>query len=493
MTNLALSAVICLICATVFFLSFGKKDLKLAYFKLLCVSMFIWSFFTAMLFVVPDVDMAHSLYMFKYIGISFTPIFIYLHIETLTGSDDLKKKVLYFSIIPLITSLLCLTGMYHPLLYKSHVVIGELAVRVSIHEYGVWFYVHTVYSYTFALLSLFKLINVFFLIPKSMRKPFIVMIAGVAAVVLVNMLSVLRIFVNSVDSSLIASVLTLLLFYLAYFSTNTANIIMTSREKIYFNMSSIIFVLNRMGKIIDCNYKAQELVNDLKIEGKNTSFEEFREAWLKAGNGRVSPYNSNVITVEFEDSERHFMLSRKEVTENNELLGSFVEIQEITQIYDLMRQLEYSAFYDALTGVSNRNAFIVRLRDWDNESTLPLAIIVSDVNQLKPINDTYGHLVGDELLKSVAEIILASIPDKANVFRIGGDEFVIMIPNSDEDEINAVICSIEEGCVAYTHHEFGSPSVALGSILRRDAGEDIRELVKQADENMYRNKYDRRK
>jgi diguanylate cyclase (GGDEF)-like protein len=93
----------------------------------------------------------------------------------------------------------------------------------------------------------------------------------------------------------------------------------------------------------------------------------------------------------------------------------------------------------------------------------------------------------------VAEIILASIPQKADVFRIGGDEFVIMIPNCNDDEISVVIASIEEGCDAYRHHDFGSPSVALGSILRQTIGQDICELVKQADENMYRNKYDRRK
>jgi GGDEF domain-containing protein len=439
MTNLALAAIMCLVCATIFFLSYGKKDLKLAYFKLLCVSMFIWSFFTAMLFIIPDVEMAYSLYMFKYIGISFTPILIYLHIESLTSSDDTKKTALYLSIMPLITSLLCLTNMYHPWLHRSHVVVGEIATRLSIAEYGVWFYVHTVYSYTLVLLSLFKLVKVFFLIPYGMRKPFLIMIVGVTAVVLMNILSVSRVYVNSVDPTLIASALTLLLFYLAYISTNTANIIMTSREKIYFNLSSMIFVLNRLGRIIDCNYKAQELVKDLKMGSKNVCFEEFKEAWLRAAHGRISPHNRDVLTVELENRERHFMLSSKDVTENNELLGSFIEIQEITQVYELTRHLEYSAFYDALTGVSNRNAFILRLHEWDKESTLPLAIIVCDVNLLKSVNDKYGHMVGDELLVSAAEIISVSIREKADVFRIGGDEFVVLIPNSNNDEVNAVI------------------------------------------------------
>ena len=493
MSSLFLSIVLCMICATVFFLSYGNRGTDLFYFKLLSVSIFLWSFFASFLYIVPDPMVAYQVHMLKYVGIAFTPIFIYMHIATLTGTKNTNRLALILSIIPAVTSLLALTNQFHPLIHTGVEILGSVASRVSIAQFGYWFYIHTAYSYAFAVLSLVKLVNVFFLIPRTMRKPFWIMMIGVAAVIFTNAAVVFKLVTSSIDPSLVATVVTLLLFYLALLTTNTANIIMTSREQIYLSLSSMIFVLNNAGLIIDCNLKAQALLESLRLKTNQVLFIDFRNDWIANQNGRISAYNSDVITIQANGHEQHFQLHSQEVTYNGEVQGSFVVIQEITQIYELMRYLESNAFFDALTGIANRNAFVIKIDEWDNLDALPLGIIAGDVNQLKTVNDSFGHIVGDELLKASADIMTASAPEKAGVFRIGGDEFVIIIPNSSEEEVERVMHRIKEGSEAYRHNNFGSPSIAVGGVVRNTLDEDIKNLLKQADESMYRDKYDRRR
>ncbi|MCL2121108.1 MAG: diguanylate cyclase [Clostridiales bacterium] len=474
------------------FLSYGKREATLYYFKLLSAAIFLWSFFNALLFVIPDPQTAYIFYMLKYIGMAFAPVFIYLHVETLTGRS-VKISFRNLSILPLITTVLCMTSVYHPLLNSNMQISGDLATRVILVDYGVWFYVQEAYSYVLFVLAFYRITNIFSEIPQRLRKPFVIITVGVVSVFVINVLVTFKIVITSIEPTLVAAVIMLYLSYFTLFSTNMASIIMTSRERIYFNLTSMLFVLDSRRTIIDCNIKAQELIKKLKLEGKSTRFDDFLDAWMAAGKGRASDYNRDVLTIQIDEQERHYQITRQEVTENEVVQGSFIQIQEITQIYELMRSLENSAFYDALTGIPNRNAYILRLNEWDTASTLPLAIIVADINHLKSINDTYGHILGDELLKIVARIISSCSPDRAGVFRIGGDEFVVMLPNSNEEEIEAVMTTIKAQCESFHHKDFGSPSVAIGGVLRNEMGSDLRELVKQADESMYRDKYDRRK
>ena len=493
MTYLSFSMILCILCSVILFLSYGKREPNLYYFKLLSAAIWIWSFFDALLFVVPDPQTAYICYMLKYVGMSFAPVFIYLHVETLTGRRSVKKSFRSLSIIPLITSVLCMTSAYHPLMNSNMQISGDLATRVILLDYGFWFYIQEAYDYVLIVVSFYRITKIFSEIPQRLRIPLVITTIGVISVFVIDVLVIFKFIITSIDPTLVATVITLYLSYFALFSTNMASIIMTARERIYFNLTSMLFVLDSMGRIIDSNIKAQELIKKLKLEGKATRFDDFLDAWMAAGEGRASDYNRDVLTIQIDEKERHYQITRQEVTENEEVQGCFIQIQEITQIYELMRSLENSAFYDALTGIHNRNAYILRLNEWDTASTLPLAIIVADINHLKAINDTYGHIIGDELLKVVARIISSCSPDRAGVFRIGGDEFVVMIPNSNEEELETVMAAIKAQCESFQHKDFGSPSVAIGGVLRVEMGNDIRELVKQADESMYRDKYDRRR
>ena len=112
---------------------------------------------------------------------------------------------------------------------------------------------------------------------------------------------------------------------------------------------------------------------------------------------------------------------------------------------------------------------------------------MGDVNGLKITNDTVGHFEGDKLLKIITEILKDACKERGLVFRTGGDEFVILIPNILEGEYRIIINKIFESCKKY-EHELIDVSIALGASTTNDLDKSIYETLKEAEDKVYRQK-----
>jgi diguanylate cyclase (GGDEF)-like protein len=100
-----------------------------------------------------------------------------------------------------------------------------------------------------------------------------------------------------------------------------------------------------------------------------------------------------------------------------------------------MAKLKRLAVTDSLTGLYNRRSFNKALRrTWEHADryTEPLSLLMIDIDKFKAINDTYGHPAGDEVIKAVAQTILAATRKVDVVSRIGGEEFAVVLPNSSK-------------------------------------------------------------
>ena len=109
----------------------------------------------------------------------------------------------------------------------------------------------------------------------------------------------------------------------------------------------------------------------------------------------------------------------------------------ITERNQLMRQLERASLTDPLTGVSNRREFdkLVRLaRQNSQKSDSPVSLLILDLDHFKNINDAHGHDGGDQALQFVVQKLLAVLPEYAHLFRIGGEEFYILMEQTDEKQ-----------------------------------------------------------
>ena len=136
---------------------------------------------------------------------------------------------------------------------------------------------------------------------------------------------------------------------------------------------------------------------------------------------------------------------------------------------------------DALTGVLNREAYYVETRRDYKDIT---AIISLDMNGLKRINDTMGHAAGDEALVTLALCFAKAVKVRQSVYRMGGDEFVIVCRKTSEEEVKDLVRKIEEN-VAKTQY-----SCSIGYSYHNEGTIKLADLLRESDENMYSCKAD---
>ena len=180
------------------------------------------------------------------------------------------------------------------------------------------------------------------------------------------------------------------------------------------------------------------------------------------------------------------------IDDNGEVVGIVGRALDVTERVLANQRMEFLSYTDVLTGARNRASFEERARKYSDLQYLPLGLIMGDANGLKIVNDTLGHLEGDKLLKDVVEIMKEVCKDKGDVFRFGGDEFVVLLPNTTLKECESLVSEITSKCDECKKEKFNI-SIALGSAVKKDMETDIYEVLKEAEDRVYRKKLTQKK
>lgn len=151
------------------------------------------------------------------------------------------------------------------------------------------------------------------------------------------------------------------------------------------------------------------------------------------------------------------------------------------------QKLEYLSYHDQLTGLYNRRFFEDELKRLDNEESLPLTIVMADVNGLKLINDSFGHAMGDELLSKVAQVLKKGCRANDIIARLGGDEFIILLPKTDSYEGEQIVRYIRELALKEKVGTINI-SISFGWETKNSYEDIVGEVLKKAEDNMYKKK-----
>lgn len=160
---------------------------------------------------------------------------------------------------------------------------------------------------------------------------------------------------------------------------------------------------------------------------------------------------------------------------------------EITERTKREEEIRYLSYHDKLTGLYNRRFYEEEIKRIDIKKNLPISIIMGDVNGLKLVNDAFGHEKGDELLRKAAEGIQKVCRKVDCAARWGGDEFIILLPKTRNEEAKEIVNKIKE---QYLKEKVGSShvSVSFGWETKKDSAEDIMNVLKKAEDYMYEKK-----
>ncbi|WP_160316150.1 HD domain-containing phosphohydrolase [Acetobacterium bakii] len=164
-----------------------------------------------------------------------------------------------------------------------------------------------------------------------------------------------------------------------------------------------------------------------------------------------------------------------------------VVINEISERKKAEKEISHLNYYDYLTGLYNRRFYEEKLVELDTKKNLPITLVMIDINGLKLINDSFGHLVGDELLKLSGATIEKGCREGDIAARLGGDEFVIIFPKTNAIEAEKIIASIQDYAAK---EKIGSInlSISFGQGTKVTEDESIQDIFKNAEDDMYRHK-----
>lgn len=194
-------------------------------------------------------------------------------------------------------------------------------------------------------------------------------------------------------------------------------------------------------------------------------------------------------TVIYPDGEKRIKLTTKApvISSKDNVIGVVGIARDITKEKALEEKLKYLSYTDSLTGALNRSCFEDKLEGYLGSDKVPLGIIMGDVNGLKLVNDTFGHMEGDKLLVAITEVIKKVCGDYTDIFRWGGDEFVIIVPNATESALDNIITLIKREC-SLRKQELIELSISMGWGIYTDNSESIYEILGRAEERVYKHK-----
>lgn len=273
-------------------------------------------------------------------------------------------------------------------------------------------------------------------------------------------------------------------------------------QQLFADSPESIAILDNQDRVMDINKQFEKLfqysLEEIKGEYINNIIVPDK---LKEEGSNLSNLVLNNQVVEKETIRKRkdgncldiFVLAYPIVFKDQQV-GIYAIYRDITDRKAAEKQLRYLILHDALTGVYNRAYFEQQVRRLERECASMVGIIVCDLDGLKLVNDTLGHEMGDRLLKASAKVIRSSLPRDILLCRIGGDEFALLVPDSDQEAIEKICQGIRLAVDNFNQsNQDLSLSLSIGFAMGNLNNIDMKEIFKEADNNMYREKLHRSK
>jgi diguanylate cyclase (GGDEF)-like protein/PAS domain S-box-containing protein len=175
------------------------------------------------------------------------------------------------------------------------------------------------------------------------------------------------------------------------------------------------------------------------------------------------------------------------LSEDGDIQGHVMVFRDVTDKKIKQDEILYLSYHDSLTTLYNRRYMEERIKQIEEMESYPLSIILGDINGLKMVNDVLGHYEGDRFLIEASKILIESCRQSDIVARWGGDEFLILLPDTTAAEAERICENINKKCAELTSMSI-KLSISLGYATRKNDKEEITRTINTAEEVMYTQK-----
>ncbi|WP_182113187.1 MULTISPECIES: diguanylate cyclase [unclassified Actinotalea] len=416
-----------------------------------------------------------------YPGIALSLAAAFVYFAVLTGRRVTRRAALLLCVQPALTMLVLATDGWHRSFLLVEVSDGVLSVAP-----GPLYWAFTAYSYGLLLIG----------VALSLRA-MVTAVPGHRHVYAIAALAAVLPFIGNVTALLVSSsslsgpihltpVFTLassaIWLWVERYRDHTRAVPVSTRQ-VLEALTDAVVVLDPRGVLLDTNPAARVLLRDTDYAigtPWRSPMPAAIEAAIATGAGTVTTPRGGVLDV------RITQISDRA----GRPIGRVVVMRDITELERLRRELADQALRDGLTGVHNRRSFEQQLADALTQARAdgtPLSLLLVDLDHFKRINDTHGHATGDRVLVEVARALEASTLPGETLARLGGEEFVVLLPGLGGDEAVRRAEAVRARCAA-VHVEVrggvASVTISVGvAELPADGTADT--ILRDADRAMY--------
>ena len=265
-------------------------------------------------------------------------------------------------------------------------------------------------------------------------------------------------------------------------------------------LPSLIYLKDREGRYAFCSqhwhhvYKGKSIRGltdyDIRKDKKNAAIARQSDLEvIETGKGK-----NYIIKEEDEEEGTDYLQIIKEPlkNENDEVYGIIAIINNVTESELLKQELRTKSITDALTGLHNRVYFDEFINSNNEDLEFPVTIISADCDGLKDINDKFGHAAGDQYICYARDALKRGLPKRSTLFRMGGDEFLAIVPHTTKAQAKKIVEKIEKAVPLFKNKKF-SLKLSIGSFTLNSNKTTFENAIVLSDEDMYRNKKEHKK
>lgn len=360
-------------------------------------------------------------------------------------------------IMPLATCGIALANPLHHLMYaRISAQITETGLRM-VYLRGPWFYLTTGYLYVFMLLSMLTVAKAWPHASPVYRRHY----RGFALAMLLPWIANIGYVTDTLllygfDPTPFSFLLMAAIFYWLIGRNQLFDLLPVAHTVLLDAVPDAVLVLDCGQRIVECNSAAAGLpgLPELHVGSYLQQFPALHDV-LAPLLGQAAKDRFDIVLGQ---PERHFELKKTQLAHHDQEVGLLLMLRDIThrklgemQLKDAMtaleaqlatnlelqQQLHEDAVRDVLTGIHNRRFLDELKAGLEAEfvrSQEPLAAVMIDIDYFKRLNDTYGHFAGDQVLRYIANFLQSSIRQSDYAFRMGGEEFLILLPNTSREQ-----------------------------------------------------------
>ena len=453
-----------------------------------CTAMILgWQLSEILYYNALDYDLAFILRDFKLPFVALVTLGALLYILRFYGVEGYYSTpvALALGVGPVITAMLAATPHLHTYLHGGLRILETYPRHIV--EQGTnqpWFWIHAAFCYAITIITAVVAFVRHWNLPRFYRRPSRLLISGIGISLTLNCLYIFGPSHFSVDFTLVGCTICNFCMFAAMRENQGLDFINRARVEVFNSLQSGMLILDRERNVQGSNSEGRRFMADCGLDAANGSFDTVLDTVASAA-WKVEVSEDEEGGTDYFVEEQIYNIREKAILDNRQhVIGSFVVVLPVTENRKLIHRLEEDAGMDALTGLFNRLRMDELLLKLDNEGNYPLAVINGDMNGLKQVNDTYGHQQGDVLLRLGAESLVAVCPPSAAIGRVGGDEFLILLPGYSLERAMTLIEDIEAHMAAKGSDLF-DVSMSLAAAVKENQQQNMEEVLRLADTKMY--------